>query len=93
MNESQVREAIKAVTDELRELLLAKNEAYGNSALDPLRCFSKANPVEQINVRLDDKLSRIMRGHAGGEDAEWDMMGYLVLKRVALRLSNKELTD
>ena len=87
MNESEVREAIKAVTDELRELLLAKNEAYGNSALDPLRCFSKANPVEQINVRLDDKLSRIMRGHAAGEDAEWDMMGYLVLKRVALRLA------
>jgi hypothetical protein len=42
--------------------------------------------VEQINVRLDDKLSRLMRGHAAGEDVEWDLMGYLVLKRVALKL-------
>jgi hypothetical protein len=86
MTQDAVQAAIVSVTAELRDLLLAKNAAYGNSAVDPIRCFSKASPVEQINVRLDDKLSRLMRGHAAGEDVEWDLMGYLVLKRVALKL-------
>jgi hypothetical protein len=93
MTQAEVQSAIVEVTGELRDLLLAKNEAYGNSALDPIRCFSKANAVEQINVRLDDKLSRLMRGHAAGEDVEWDLMGYLVLKRVAARLAPSGQVD
>jgi hypothetical protein len=63
-------------------MLLAKNEAYGNSALDPLRIFSRAEPDELIRVRLDDKLSRIARGQAAGEDVEADLLGYLILLRV-----------
>lgn len=70
----------------LRDMLHEKNKAYGNSALDPLRIFSKADPVEQILVRVDDKLSRLMRGSAAGEDVERDLLGYLILLRVARRL-------
>lgn len=70
----------------LRDLLIEKNLAYGNSALDPLRVFSKADPEEQIRVRLDDKLSRLSRGSAAGEDVEKDLLGYLILLRVARRL-------
>ena len=77
MNPALVRETITAVTGELRDLLLAKNDAYGNSALDPVRIFSRADPIEQLNVRLDDKLSRLARGDAAGE---WDILGYLLLK-------------
>ncbi|WP_437310080.1 hypothetical protein [Sorangium sp. So ce388] len=72
--------------DRLKDLLLAKNACYGNSALDPVRIFSKADPVEQIRVRIDDKLSRLARGSAAGEDVEQDLLGYLVLLRVARRL-------
>ena len=50
---------IAQVCDEVKELLLSKNRKYGNSALCPRRIFSKASPVEQILVRLDDKLARI----------------------------------
>jgi hypothetical protein len=74
----------------LRDMLLAKNAAYGNSALDPIRIMSKADPVEQILVRIDDKLSRLARGSAAGEDVELDLLGYLVLLRVARRLRPKE---
>jgi hypothetical protein len=70
----------------LRDMLIAKNKAYGNSALEPVRVFSKADPEEQIRVRLDDKLSRLMRGEAAGEDVEQDLMGYLVLLRIARKL-------
>lgn len=64
-------------------LLKAKNLAYGNSAIEPLRIFSSASPVEQIRVRIDDKLSRISRGSASGEDVVLDLIGYLVLLRIA----------
>jgi hypothetical protein len=72
--------------DALKAMLLEKNRCYGSSALDPVRIFSKADPVEQILVRLDDKLSRIARGSAAGEDVEFDLVGYLILLRVARQL-------
>jgi heavy metal translocating P-type ATPase len=41
---------IAAECDAIKAMLLEKNAAYGDSALDPLRIFSKADPVEQIKV-------------------------------------------
>lgn len=86
MSPEAVRAAISEECDKLKELLLAKNEAYGNSALDPLRIFSRADVEEQILVRIDDKLSRLARGSASGEDTEQDLLGYLILLRVSRRL-------
>ncbi len=73
-------------------LLLAKNSGYGNSALDPVRVFSKASPVAGILVRIDDKLSRISRGDLTAVSDENlaqtvdDLVGYLMLLKVAWRL-------
>lgn len=64
---------------ELAEMLLDKNKAYGDSALNPVRIFSRASASEQIRVRLDDKLSRLARGFDAGEDVIGDLLGYLVL--------------
>jgi len=80
---------IASECDAVKAMLLEKNAAYGDSALDPLRIFSKADPVEQIKVRLDDKLSRLARGSAAGEDVELDLLGYLVLLRVARRTRSR----
>lgn len=74
------RQAISETCDEIKLFLLHKNDAYGNAAFDPIRCFSKAGPDEQLSVRIDDKISRLMRGHAAGEDVEKDLLGYLILK-------------
>jgi rubredoxin len=76
---------LAAVLAEVGEMLWAKNAAYGDSALAPVRIFSRADPVEQIRVRIDDKISRLMRGSDAGEDTEMDLLGYLVLLRVARR--------
>jgi len=84
MNATDAATAIAQVSDDLKAMLLEKNTAYGNSALEPLRIFSRADPVEQLNVRIDDKLSRIARGQEyAGDDTELDLLGYLVLRRVA----------
>jgi len=88
VSDTDVAAAIAKVCDDVREMLLAKNRSYGNSALDPLRIFSKVDAVEQLNVRIDDKLSRIARGgEYAGDDTELDLIGYLVLKRVARTIS------
>lgn len=80
---------IRVVCDEIRDMLIEKNESYGNSALDPVRVFSKTSTDEQLNVRLDDKLSRIKRGNDYGEDVEKDIIGYLILKEVYRRMNAK----
>lgn len=72
------------ITDALAEMLISKNAKYGNSALEPKRIFSKASAVEQILVRIDDKLSR-MANQDGLEDEDVveDLLGYLVLLKIA----------
>jgi len=74
-------QAISETCDQLKALLLEKNKAYGNSAFEPERCFSKADPKELIRVRMDDKLSRLRKGESAGEDPFWDLAGYLILER------------
>ena len=77
--------------DELKEMLLEKNRKYGNSALEPRRIFSKASPVEQILVRLDDKLSRLQAAQGDDmEDPVRDMNGYLILLQIARDLEKGE---
>ena len=77
-------EDVNAILEALKEMLLAKNRKYGDSALNPSQTFARCSPIELINVRIDDKLSRIKsRQDDEDEDVEWDLMGYLVLKRIA----------
>jgi hypothetical protein len=68
----------------IAHMLIEKNIAYGDSALDPVRIFSKSDPVEQLKVRIDDKLSRLMKGtdYIGDNDID-DLIGYLVLLKIA----------
>jgi len=76
---------IRRIAKEIGELVVAKNKAYGDSAIDPVRIFSKASPVEQILVRLDDKISRLQRGTSYPGDNEIDdIMGYLILLKIAI---------
>jgi hypothetical protein len=69
---------------DLAEMLVEKNKSYGDSALNPVRIFSKANSMEQIAIRVDDKLSRLTKGHEflGDNDLD-DLIGYLVLLKIA----------
>ena len=85
MSESETK--ISGVCDDIKELLIHKNRKYGNSALKPCRVFSKASPVEQLLVRIDDKLNRIMKGAgllAEDEDVVNDLIGYLVLLKIGM---------
>lgn len=75
---------VNRITNKIANLLIDKNQSYGDSALNPARIFSKADRIEQLNVRIDDKLSRIQRGgEFAGDDTEIDLIGYLILRIIA----------
>ncbi len=83
LNTEQMAEKIEKECDEIKRMLLAKNESYGNAAADPIWIFSSTNALEGINIRIDDKLSRLSRGRQyQQEDTIKDLIGYLILKRV-----------
>lgn len=82
MNSSQYD--IIQVCDDIKSLLLDKNEKYGDSALNPTRIMSKCDAIEQIKVRIDDKLSRLAQGSVDeDEDVINDLIGYLILLKIA----------
>jgi superfamily I DNA/RNA helicase len=85
-NRMTTQDEIATVCDAVKSLLLEKNRRYGNSALEPVRIFSKSDSIEQILVRIDDKLSRIQKGaglFADNEDVIQDLIGYLILLKIA----------
>ena len=93
---TQTQLEIACICDDIKNLLLGKNAKYGDAAINPIRIFSKASPVEQILVRIDDKLSRIGKGIglvANDEDVIDDLIGYLVLLKIAQKRERWDGTD
>jgi hypothetical protein len=85
---TEVQQLISDECDSIKVVLLAKNLAYGNSFASPINVFAKdLSPGAQIDVRIDDKLKRIAHGSPyENEDTEFDVIGYLILKRVLKKL-------
>jgi hypothetical protein len=83
-NKDNLREGITKIMPEIAEFLIGKNKAYGASVANPIRIFAgNLSVLDQINVRIDDKLSRKARGgDYPGDNDELDLVGYLILKRV-----------
>lgn len=87
-------ETLNLVKEEIEyvyRVLEYKNKMYGDSIFTPMGVFSKsAGAIDLINVRLDDKLSRLKQGHTSDiEDTELDIIGYLIMKRVCRKLQNE----
>ena len=84
--DSQIK--IVQTINEIRDFLLLKNDQYGDSALEPIRIFSKAAKDEQLKVRIDDKLNRLVQGNSNiesDEDVIKDLIGYLILLLISMK--------
>ena len=81
----QTQNSIKWICNEIRDLLLSKNKAYGDSAIEPENIFSKLDNAQAICARIDDKLSRIKNVGLDDktEDTLDDLIGYLILLKIA----------
>lgn len=81
---------LEKVLNNIHQTLVKKNKSYGDSALNPVRIFSKCDSSEGIKVRIDDKLSRLMNGSSfiGDNDVD-DLLGYLVLLKISQNKQNE----
>lgn len=86
MKKSDTQKKIIELTKALQDLLLYKNEKYGDSALSPKHIFYKGNAVNSVLIRLDDKLGRIM---TNGDNTPrvndvTDIIGYCILLLIGM---------
>jgi len=77
---------IDLVCDKLKETLKEKNKSYGGNVFNPLRVNKKMKNTDMIDVRISDKISRIVRGEQYGSDNDFtDLAGYLLLRDAVRR--------
>jgi hypothetical protein len=88
-------EQVYKVLADIQEMLIAKNQKYGNSALEPLGVFSQLSAKEGLLVRIDDKLKRIKNGTLDHDDEDVinDLIGYLVLLKIETNSNPKPTSD
>lgn len=91
--EKSTQEKIKDITSALCELLQYKNKNYGDSALNGVKIFSKVNPGSSICIRLDDKLARIANADQLRTNDVCDVLGYLVLLVIEMKVSVEDIKN
>lgn len=82
---------IRAVLEEMKEFLCAKNNSYDGSAFKAVMyAGNQISPMQTIDVRITDKIRRLQSSNPNfdGEDTEKDLLGYLILK-LALKQMQK----
>jgi len=86
MDYKKSEEKIIEVSNSVRDLLISKNRAYGDSALNPVAIFGSGDAIISLTARIDDKLMRIKNKgiNSDTEDTVSDLIGYLILLKVAL---------
>ena len=77
-----MQEDIKRKCDEIRDLLLEKNNSYGNSVFDKGVLFD-VDPMYAIQARINDKLNRMKNKNSFLSDNDpMDVTGYFILLQV-----------
>ena len=89
MTESQNK--IKTICDGIKELLLYKNEKYGDSALHPNNVFYKGDSTNSIKIRLDDKIGRVKNCEETRINDVADIIGYCVLLLASMDVTEQDL--
>ena len=92
--------AIKQIGTQVIDLLLSKNEDYGDSATEGEAIFATDKNKESMTAkefglccRIDDKLHRIKNSGItdNTEDSVWDLAGYFILLLIALRKKDRPM--
>ena len=89
LTESQMK--IVEICDSMKDLLLYKNQKYGDSALNPNNIFYKGDSTNSIKIRLDDKIGRIKNCEEIRVNDVCDIIGYCTLLLVSMDVSKNEI--
>lgn len=87
------RQKIVDITNAMQDLLLYKNEKYGDSALNPNNVFYKGDSTNSILIRLDDKIGRIKNNTESKPRTNdvCDVIGYCVLLLASMGVTSKDI--
>lgn len=94
--EKPTQQKIRDITEAMKDLLLYKNEKYGDSAISPLCIFTKhiknvENNTASILVRLDDKLSRVKNAEELRTNDVSDIIGYCTLLLISMGVTAEDI--
>ena len=87
------QQKIHEIMGAMKDLLLYKNQKYGDSAINPKGIFYKGDSTNSILIRLDDKLGRVM---SNTEDKPrvndvCDIIGYCTLLLISMGVTSEDI--
>jgi hypothetical protein len=87
--QQKIHEIMGAMTD----LLLYKNQKYGDSAINPKKIFYKGDGTNSILIRLDDKLGRVMSNTEEKPRVNdvADIIGYCTLLLISMGVTAEDI--
>jgi len=89
LTESQKK--IVEICDSIKDLLLYKNQKYGDSALNPNNIFYKGDSTNSIKIRLDDKIGRIKNCEETRINDVADVVGYGILLMASMKVTKDDI--
>lgn len=84
---------IREITEAMKDLLLYKNQKYGDSAINPEKIFYKGDSTSSILIRLNDKIGRVK---ANPDDKPrvndvCDIIGYCTLLLISMGVTAEDI--
>lgn len=91
--ETPTQQKIRNIMDAMKDLLLYKNQKYGDSAINPKKIFYKGDSTNSILIRLDDKLGRIMSNTENKPRVNdvADLIGYCTLLLISMGVTAEDI--
>ena len=77
----------------MKDLLLYKNQKYGDSAINPKKIFYKGDSTNSILIRLDDKIGRVMSNTEEKPRVNdvCDIIGYCILLLISMGVTTEDI--
>lgn len=87
------QQKIHEIMGAMKDLLLYKNQKYGDSAINPKGIFYKGDSTNSILIRLDDKLGRIMSNTEEKPRVNdvADIIGYCTLLLISMEVTAEDI--
>lgn len=87
------QQKIHEIMGAMKDLLLYKNQKYGDSAINPKKIFYKGDSTNSILIRLDDKLGRVMSNTEEKPRVNdvCDIIGYCTLLLISMDVTREDI--
>ena len=87
------QQKIHEIMGAMKDLLLYKNQKYGDSAINPKGIFYKGDSTNSILIRLDDKIGRVMSNTEEKPRVNdvCDIIGYCTLLLISMGVTAEDI--